>query len=212
MTIDDTGGAILKFATVGPQNLPVAPFWEQPLLAMLHFDVCKSVHLTSTTRRIIPSIGPTLMSNKPGLVFAIVVGAALLMISYSILDQNQREPALPESSAQALKSQLDQPGLVLAKFGAPWCPPCRAVDKELEKLASLMAGDVEVLTINVDHEPSLSQQFNVRSIPRILLFQDGNKIKDHTGFVTFDVMQGWVRQAAADSSESEVQLNPLAES
>ena len=56
---------------------------------------------------------------------------------------------------------------VVVDFWAPWCAPCRAVAPLLDKMASEFAGQVKVAKINVDENPDLAQQFEVRGIPTL---------------------------------------------
>ena len=150
------------------------------------------------------------MSHKCGLIPTVIFGAAILMTGCS--SSEHTTSSLPESSAAEFRQQVDQPGLVLAKFGAPWCPPCREVDRELGKLAAMSDSQAQIITINVDDEPGLAKEYKISSIPRLMLFQDGNKIKDHVGYADLGEIQGWIRTAAGNARVSEVQVNPLVDS
>jgi thioredoxin len=61
---------------------------------------------------------------------------------------------------------------VLVDFWAPWCGPCRIVAPHLEELNSERE-DLRVVKLNTDDNPQTAAQFNVMSIPTILLFKDG---------------------------------------
>ncbi|MDO4570651.1 MAG: thioredoxin [Planctomycetia bacterium] len=66
-------------------------------------------------------------------------------------------------------------GVVLVDFWAPWCGPCRAQGKVLDDLAE---GDdlpegARIAKVNIDEQSALAEQFNVSSIPTLIVFKDG---------------------------------------
>lgn len=66
--------------------------------------------------------------------------------------------------------------LVLVNFWATWCGPCRAVAPVIEKLAEDYAGKVKVVKLDTDANQATAMRFNIRSIPTILLFKDGQVV------------------------------------
>jgi thioredoxin 1 len=62
---------------------------------------------------------------------------------------------------------------VLVDFWAEWCGPCRMLTPVLHDLATDMAGQLKVVKVNVDENRELAAQFNIRSIPSMLIFKAG---------------------------------------
>lgn len=69
---------------------------------------------------------------------------------------------------------------VLLDFWAPWCIPCRMVGPILEEIAKERS-DIKVGKINVDEEPELAGQFQVMSIPTLLVMKDGKIMNRSVG-------------------------------
>lgn len=67
---------------------------------------------------------------------------------------------------------LEAEGAVLVDFWAPWCGPCRIVAPHLEELAG-ERDDLTIVKLNVDDNPQTAAQYNVMSIPTLLLFKHG---------------------------------------
>ena len=66
---------------------------------------------------------------------------------------------------------------VLVDFWATWCGPCRMIAPSVEELANEYEGRVKVVKVDVDNAQQTAQGFGIRSIPTLLIFQDG-KVAD----------------------------------
>jgi thioredoxin 2 len=76
---------------------------------------------------------------------------------------------------------LSSPGSVLVDCWAPWCGPCRTVAPMLDELASKYAGGVRIAKLNVDENPLTASRYDIRSIPTMLLFTNGQLVDSLVG-------------------------------
>jgi thioredoxin 1 len=62
---------------------------------------------------------------------------------------------------------------VLVDFWAPWCGPCRAIAPVIDELSEELSGKMKFGKVNVDDNRELAAQFEIRSIPTMLVFRGG---------------------------------------
>ena len=77
---------------------------------------------------------------------------------------------------------LDAKGTVLIDFWASWCGPCRMLSPIVDQVAKEHP-NIKVGKINVDEEPELASQFDVMSIPMLVVFKDGQKVNESVGLI-----------------------------
>jgi thioredoxin 1 len=87
-------------------------------------------------------------------------------------------------------------GTTLVDFYADWCGPCRMLSPIIESVADSLAGEVNVVKVNVDKSPNLARRFNVKGIPTILVVKDGNVVNRKTGMGTREQLLEMVDKGA----------------
>ena len=88
---------------------------------------------------------------------------------------------LPQISDSSFKQEvLDQEGAVLVDFWATWCGPCRVLHPVLEEI-SAERDDVKILSLDIDENQSTAAQYEVLSVPTMILFKDGQLVQRLVG-------------------------------
>ena len=86
---------------------------------------------------------------------------------------------LDESNFDREVTQDDKPMIV--DFWAEWCGPCKMISPLLDEIAREKAGSVKIAKVNVDENQSLSLKYNIRAIPALLFFKNGQLHDQVTG-------------------------------
>lgn len=90
---------------------------------------------------------------------------------------------------------LESPLPVLVDFTAVWCPPCRAIAPHVEAIANDYAGKLRVGKLDIDANPVIPTQFEVRSIPTLLIFKEGKVVGQVVGAVPRAKLEDLVKKA-----------------
>jgi len=96
--------------------------------------------------------------------------------------ENSAAVTIDESNFDNEVTKSAQP--VLVDFWAEWCGPCKMIAPILEEIAREKAGAVKVAKVNVDHNQSLSARYNIRAIPTLLFFKNGQLRDQITGMTS----------------------------
>jgi len=96
--------------------------------------------------------------------------------------ENSVAITLTESNFDREINQNDKP--VLVDFWAEWCGPCKMIAPLLDEIAREKAGTIKVAKVNVDENQSLSLKYNIRAIPALLFFKNGQLRDQVTGMTS----------------------------
>jgi thioredoxin 2 len=84
---------------------------------------------------------------------------------------------------------------VLVDLWATWCGPCRMVSPALERIATDRAGELKLVKVDVDSAPRLSQRFEVRAVPTLMVLRDGEVLARQPGAAPEPALRAWLDQA-----------------
>jgi thioredoxin 1 len=93
--------------------------------------------------------------------------------------------------SEILKSSVP----VLVDFWAVWCAPCRAIAPHVDALAAEYTGKVRVGKCDIDANPMVPSQYDIRSIPTLLMFKDGKVVGQVVGAVPRAKLEEMIKKA-----------------
>ncbi|GAA0681492.1 thioredoxin [Natronoarchaeum mannanilyticum] len=94
------------------------------------------------------------------------------------VDRNPTDP-VPISGKADLTETVDEHGIVLVDFYADWCGPCQMLEPVVETIAA--ETDATVAKVDIDANQQLAAEYNVRGVPTLLLFADGQPVERLVG-------------------------------
>lgn len=119
--------------------------------------------------------------------FVVMAGVA---VAAFVLAMTPKPP--PDDAAFAAK--IESADVVLVKFGADWCGPCRQMEKELDRLVA-SSPDVSIVKLDVGRDRELAAYYGVSSIPHVILFKHGKQIGQLKGYRSQEQLTAWIGSA-----------------
>ena len=92
----------------------------------------------------------------------------------------------------ALERLLSRQRVVLVDFWAPWCGPCLMMEGAVERLAAEVGPGCQVATVNTTHHHDVASLYQVRGLPTLILFLDGEEVARHAGAVSYNELRQWI--------------------
>lgn len=98
-------------------------------------------------------------------------------------------------SADMLRRQVAKGTVpVVVDVWAPWCGPCRVMGPQYEKVAQTLEPKARFLKLNADNEQQLAGALNIRGIPTMILFKDGEEDARVSGAMQASQISSWLKQ------------------
>ncbi|HEX8070152.1 MAG TPA: thioredoxin [Pyrinomonadaceae bacterium] len=103
-----------------------------------------------------------------------------------------------DSSFEETVLRAEQP--VLVDFWAAWCAPCRMLAPTVDAVAEKYAGQAQVVKLNVDENPTVSQKYGIKGIPTLILFKGGKEEERIVGATSKDAISRMIDKHVNASS------------
>ena len=96
-------------------------------------------------------------------------------------------------NAQQFENEAKNSAIAVVDFSATWCGPCKMLAPVLEKVSAKFDGKVDFYNVDVDDAPELAGEYNVNSVPCLILMKNGKLVSQSIGFKPEAMISAWVR-------------------
>lgn len=84
--------------------------------------------------------------------------------------------------------------LVLVDFYATWCGPCKTMHPVLEELKKQLGDRIRILKIDVDKHQDIAMQYQIRSVPTLMLFRNGQRLWQQSGALPLSELKNYLQK------------------
>lgn len=84
--------------------------------------------------------------------------------------------------------------LVLVDFYATWCGPCKTMHPVLEELKKQLGDRLRILKIDVDKHQDIAMQYQIRSVPTLMLFRNGQRLWQQSGALPLSELKNYLQK------------------
>ena len=92
-------------------------------------------------------------------------------------------------SSEAFKEEVNK-DFVVVDFYADWCGPCRMISPFLQEIQD--ETNIDIIKVNIDESPDIATQYDIMSIPTLLIFKKGEKISSIVGAASKARLLDWI--------------------
>lgn len=134
--------------------------------------------------------------KKDILILLVIVGAFALVQSLNFVGigtNNKVGPLLTQTTDDTFQEHVNSSGdWIMVDFWAPWCGNCLRFKPAVNQVAGSLGDSLKVLAVNVDDAPGIAGQFNVSSIPTVVLLYRGQEMDRRIGGMPAPVLEDWI--------------------
>ena len=122
--------------------------------------------------------------------FALVTGFLACLCLGLATAQGADIPHVAAAEFSAMIQRSDKP--VLVQYDASWCPYCKALQPHLQDLAEKKSDEIQVIRIDVDDEPEIASEYEIRGLPTLIIYKNGEVMGRYDGVADATELTDWV--------------------